>query len=132
MGGTIDSPVQISVITPAHNEADHIARCLLSVRRAAAVAGAVHEHIVVLNRCTDATEATAVQNGARIVRDDTRNLSIIRNCGAAAARGEILVTLDADSWVTPNMLAEVLRLLDSGRFVGGGACATAPSAGPAW
>jgi hypothetical protein len=34
--------------------------------------------IVVINRCTDATEEIARRRGARIVRDDSRNLARIR------------------------------------------------------
>jgi glycosyltransferase involved in cell wall biosynthesis len=112
--------MRISVITPAHNEAAHLEKCLRSVRRAAEAAAVTHEHIVVLNRCTDETAFVAARGGGRIVHDDTRNLSHIRNCGAAVARGEILVTLDADSRVTPNMFSEVLRRLAAGRYIGGG------------
>jgi glycosyltransferase involved in cell wall biosynthesis len=113
--------MDISVVTPAHNEAHYLGRCISSVKAAAQSAFASVEHIVVLNRCTDHTEAIAVSGGCRVVREDARNLSRIRNAGAAAARGNILITIDGDSWMSPNMLSEVNRLLESGRFIGGGA-----------
>jgi glycosyltransferase involved in cell wall biosynthesis len=110
----------ISVITPAHNEELFIKECLCSVREAAKeVSGAV-EHIVVLNRCTDGTEEIAMTSGAKVVSDDSRNLSRIRNKGVAASQGDVLVTIDADSRMTPNMLLEVLRNLESGKCIGGG------------
>jgi glycosyltransferase involved in cell wall biosynthesis len=110
----------ISIITPAHNEERFIEKCLCSVKAAAKeVSGAV-EHIVVLNRCTDRTGEIATQLGANVITDDSRNLSRIRNKGAKASKGDILVTMDADSQMTSNMLIEVLRKLQSGRCIGGG------------
>ncbi|MCH9671017.1 MAG: glycosyltransferase [Gammaproteobacteria bacterium] len=112
--------MHISVVTPAHNEEDFLGKCVDSVAAAAAnVAGEV-EHIVVLNRCTDGTEAIARAAGCKVVVEDARYISRIRNAGAAAAEGRIIVTVDADSWMSPNMLTEVCRMLETGRFVGGG------------
>lgn len=110
----------ISVITPAHNEEDFIERCLNSVQAAAKAVPDAVEHVVVLNRCTDRTEAIASQYGAKVIADDSRNLSRIRNRGAEASEGDILVTIDADSRMTSNMLMEVLRKLDTGKYIGGG------------
>ena len=111
----------ISVITPAHNEERFIRQCLDSVQVAARAVAEAVEHIVVLNRCHDRTGSIAAECGARIVVENSRNLSRIRNRGAAASQGDILVTVDADSRMTANMLAEVLRNLQSGRYIGGGA-----------
>jgi glycosyltransferase involved in cell wall biosynthesis len=109
-----------SIVTPAHNEERFIEKCLASVRRAARLVDEPVEHIVVLNRCTDGTADLAERYGARLIREDARNLSCIRNAGAAAARGDILITIDADSWMSNNMLLAVRQRLDSGRYVGGG------------
>ena len=110
----------ISVITPAHNEELFIKKCLCSVTVAAKEVPDEVEHIVVLNRCTDKTGGIATEWGARVITDDSRNLSRIRNKGAEASEGDILVTIDADSQMTSNMLQEVLRKLDSGKYIGGG------------
>jgi glycosyltransferase involved in cell wall biosynthesis len=112
--------MDISVVTPAHNEAHYLDKCIRSVKTAARHASAQVEHIVVLNRCTDHTEAIAVAGGCRIVVENAKNLSRIRNAGCVKACGNIIVTIDADSWMSPNMLAEVVRLLNSRRFIGGG------------
>ena len=111
----------ISVITPAHNEAQSIADCLTSVAAAAKAVSVAVEHIIVLNRCTDQTEEIATRHGAKVISEDARNLSRIRNKGVQASRGDIIVTIDADSRMTPNMLAEVKRRLASGSYIGGGA-----------
>ena len=110
----------ISVVTPAHNEEQFLGGCLESVRAAAAFLDERVEHIVVLNRCTDNTRMVAEACAHRIVFEDARNLSRIRNAGVATARGEVLVTIDADSRMSPTMLGEVLARLRSGRYIGGG------------
>lgn len=99
--------MKLSVVTPAHNEERHIAACLSSVFESAKHAAIDFEHIVVLNRCNDRTEEFAVSSGCRIVREDARNLSKIRNAGVSAATGEIIVTIDADSVMSRNMLVEL-------------------------
>ena len=78
------------------------------------------EIVVALNRCTDRTEEIAVQHGAKLVHDGSKNLAKIRNAAAKVASGEVLVTIDADSRMTSNMLVEIERLLRTGKYVGGG------------
>ncbi|GAA5124302.1 glycosyltransferase [Luteolibacter yonseiensis] len=112
---------RISLIIPAHNEAAFITGCLEAARDAALGLDAGVETIVVLNRCTDATEEIARAHGCVIVREDAKNLSVIRNAGAAAATGEIIVTCDADSRMHPESFREILRILCAGKTVGGGA-----------
>ncbi len=116
---TEQSPI-FSIIVPAHNEQNHIGACLESIEEAGRLVPCDYEIIVVLNRCTDGTEQIARDRGARIVTEPARNLSCIRNAGGAVARGEIIVTIDADSSMSPDMLAEIKRLLGLGRYIGGG------------
>ena len=99
----------ISVITPAHNEELFIKKCLCSVKAAAKEVTEEVEHVVVLNRCTDRTGEIANEWGARVITEDARSLSCIRNKGAGVSKGDILITIDADSEMTSNMLREVLR-----------------------
>ncbi|MES2657341.1 MAG: glycosyltransferase [Verrucomicrobiota bacterium] len=112
---------RISLVIPAHNESAFLPACLEAARQAAERVDAEVEVVVVLNRCTDDTEDIARGHGCRIVREDAKNLSMIRNAGVAAASGEIIVTCDADSRMHPDSFGEILRRLDSGKFVGGGA-----------
>lgn len=113
--------LRISLIIPAHNEAEFITGCLDAAGEASRDLDATVETVVVLNRCTDATEEIARGYGCVIVREDAKNLSVIRNAGAAAATGEIIVTCDADSRMHPGSFREILRLLGGGKTVGGGA-----------
>jgi glycosyltransferase involved in cell wall biosynthesis len=113
-------PPRFSILIPARNEEKHLPGCLASIEAAAAPFAGQVEIIVALNRCTDRTEQIARDHGAKIVHDDGRNLARIRNTAAHEATGDILVTIDADSRMSPNMLLEIDRLLQTGRYVGGG------------
>jgi len=112
--------VKFSIVIPAHDEERWLPGCLDSIAAAARGLAAQVETIVVLNRCTDGTEQIARSRGAVIVREDARNLARIRNAGAAAARGEWLVTIDADSRMSANLLQEVESHLGDAGVVGGG------------
>jgi glycosyltransferase involved in cell wall biosynthesis len=112
--------MKFSIIIPAHNEEYFIGRCLDSISKASAAYQSQVETIVVLNRCTDGTEKIACDWGAKVIRNEDKNLAKIRNAGAKHAIGEILVTIDADSWMTENMLVEIDRMLQSGKYIGGG------------
>jgi len=115
-----DNIMKFSVVIPARNEEKVIGGCLDAIRAAAVPYPGDVEVIVVLNRCTDSTESIARNAGAKLVRDDSKCLARIRNAGARAATGDILVTVDADSRMSPNMLAKIDAALGSGRFIGGG------------
>ena len=57
---------------------------------------------------------------AKVVRDEQKNLAKIRNSAAKAATGDIIVTIDADSRMSRNMLVEIDRLLKTEGHIGGG------------
>ena len=109
-----------SVLIPARNEEQYLPGCLESIEAAAIPFPGQVEIVVALNRCTDRTEEIALKHGAKVVQDDSRNLARIRNAAARAATGEVIVTIDADSRMTGNMLVEINRLLRTGRYIGGG------------
>ena len=110
-----------SVVIPAHNEEHYIGNCLQSVVRAAElVKPDAVEIIVVANRCTDRTAEIAGEFGARVLTNDEKCISAIRNTGIRAANGGIIVTLDADSVMSEQSLREIRRMLESGAYIGGG------------
>jgi len=112
--------MKISIIIPARNEESFIGACLESIEAAARNFAGEVEIIVSLNRCTDKTEEIARRHGAIIVNEDSKNLSRVRNRGAEAATGDVIVTIDADSRMTPNMLQEIDRRLAARDCIGGG------------
>ena len=113
--------MQLSIIVPAHNEEAFLPGCLDAIEAAAGNVGFNVQTLVVANRCTDGTERIARERGAQVVFEDARSLARIRNAGANAARGEWLVTIDADSRMSPDLLLEVAQALADPGVIGGGA-----------
>ena len=109
-----------SVVIPAHNEEKYIGKCLRSIKSASKYVSGGVEMIVVANRCTDRTAAIAKHYGARVLTNDDKCISAIRNTGIRAAKGRIIVTIDADSMMTKYSLAEIKTMLESGNYIGGG------------
>ena len=126
--------MKISVVIPAFNEEKLIGACLDSVRAAFAVAGggAEHEVIVCDNNSTDATGVLAAARGARVVFEPHNQIARARNLGAAAAGGEWLLFIDADSVLSRETLREALGLMSSERLSGGGALIAFDPAPPLW
>lgn len=112
---------KFSVIIPAHNEEKYIGKCLRAIISASKyVKPDGVEIIVVANRCTDKTCAIAKHYGARVLINDDKCIAAIRNTGVKAAKGEIVVTIDADSLMTKHSLVEIRERLESGKYIGGG------------
>ncbi|WP_274310121.1 glycosyltransferase [Solibacillus daqui] len=112
--------IKISIIIPAHNEEKYIGKCLASISKASKLFENQVEIIVVLNRCTDRTEEIAKSYNCIVIRNDDKNLSKIRNAGVEKARGEIIVTIDADTQMNEHLLSKVEENLMSGKYIGGG------------
>lgn len=79
------------------------------------------EIVVCDNGSTDGTGPAAAAAGARVVFEPFRQIARARNAGAADARGEWLLFVDADSFPSAELVADVLDLVDGGRHVGCGA-----------
>ena len=110
-----------TVVIPAHNEEKYSARCIGSVRRAAKYYGGSVEIIVVCNRCTDRTADIARKHGARVIMNGDRCIAKVRNAGISAANGEVIVTIDCDNRMTKGTFREIAFLLNTGKYIGGGA-----------
>lgn len=104
----------IGVVIPAHNEGDRIGAALDAVLRAAAHPALEGEHVgvvVVLDSCSDATEAIARQHGVARLVLDARNVGIARARGAelfVEAGARWLAFTDADTIVSPDWLVKQL------------------------
>lgn len=114
-------PPVFSVIVPAFNEEKLLPRCLEALRTALADQPWTHEVIVVDNNSSDRTAAIARDWGATVVFEPYNQISRARNAGARAARGEWLVFVDADTFLSGELLRAALTRLESGRCCGGGA-----------
>ena len=107
-----DRPV-VSVILPARNESGSIQAAIRSAR----VPGA--EVLVVDGESTDATPDLAAGAGARVLHSPSGRARQ-QNAGAAAARGEVLLFLHADTILPAGWQNDVFEILLDPQTVGGG------------
>jgi len=115
--------MHLSIIIPAFNEARLIERTLQSVATSIAAnqqTGFTSEIIVVDNNSTDNTAELARQAGAQVVFEPINQIGRARNAGAAQATGDWLLFLDADSLLSSGLLADILQMIESGKYVGCG------------
>ena len=110
----------ISFIIPAHNEEDYLPSTLQALRSTADALDQPYEIIVVDDASTDATREVAERAGARVISIDRRHIAAARNAGAAAARGDAFIFVDADTAITAEVYRATLAALADGA-VGGGA-----------
>ncbi len=110
----------LSCIVPAHDEAALIGSTLRALQAAVRDCGVPCEIIVVDDASSDATAALARDEGARVVRVEARQIAAARNAGAAVARGDVFVFVDADTRVPGRVLRGVVAAC-AGGAVGGGA-----------
>jgi glycosyltransferase involved in cell wall biosynthesis len=108
------------VVIPARNEEAYVAGALRSVAAQDWPASDL-EAVVVVNGTTDATAEVVEEIAAawvtpvvRLVVDPRPGVSRAKNLGARAARGEILVFLDADSRLAPNGVRQVVKAVEAG------------------
>jgi dolichol-phosphate mannosyltransferase len=109
---------RLSIVVPVRNEAGNIQ--LLVTEIAAALAGASFEVVYVDDGSTDATDAEI----QRLMGDRPwlRQVKHARSCGqsaavrtgVAAARGEIVATLDGDGQNDPKFIPQMLAVFEAG------------------
>jgi glycosyltransferase involved in cell wall biosynthesis len=113
--------VNYSIIIPAFNEADELPRTLAAARAAMDTLAQTGELIVVDNNSTDATAQVARQHGAdQVVFEPFNQIARARNAGYKVSTGQYLVFIDADTRISPPLLAASLEALRQGKCVGGG------------
>ncbi len=115
--------LKISIVVPAFNEERLLGGTLEQIRRAAGVFAVRQwetELIVCDNNSTDGTAAVARACGARVVFEPVNQIGRARNCGAAAATGQWLVFVDADSHPSAALFEAMAGEIASGCCVAGG------------
>jgi len=110
----------LSFVIPAYNEELTILATIASIQEAMSAVGGDYEIVVADDASTDRTAAIATEAGARVVHVQNRQISKTRNAGAAAAKGDRLIFVDADTRVNADVIRGAIWSLDHGA-VGGGA-----------
>ena len=103
--------VSVSVVIPTMNEEASIGRVLDEVH--AALAGWDHEVIIVDTDSRDRTREIASGKGARVIAEPRGGYGRAYKTGFAAARGEIIATLDADLTYPAHPIPEFAHLVAS-------------------
>jgi cellulose synthase/poly-beta-1,6-N-acetylglucosamine synthase-like glycosyltransferase len=107
------SGLQLVVLIPAHNEEKLIAACLSSIAGSAPV-------FVIAHNCTDQTATIAAAAGANVVQlddDGTGGKGAALHHGflqALSAGAQAVLVVDADSTVSPNLIAAMRGAFESG------------------
>lgn len=108
----LPTAARVSIVLPAFNEEAGIAAVLDGLRP---IMDSTHEIIVVDDGSSDRTAAVAASAGARVIRHDVnRGKGAALLTGFGAARGTILVTLDADGTYPPEGIPRLVASLDAG------------------
>ncbi len=122
------APRRIAVVVPVHDEEELLAECLAALAEACAAAGRAGVPAavtVVLDSCTDASQAVATAAGVELVVVRARNVGRARAAGCAAALAgstaadvprelDWLATTDADSVVPVDWLVRQLEHAEAG------------------
>lgn len=114
----------ISIVIPAYNESKHIVDTIHSIQQAFHNANVpLLEIIVADDASTDGTGDLAKESGTIVVLSGKRNIGATRNVGAAAASGDWLLFVDADTQIEPQTVTQMIHAIEKG-CVGGGAYVT--------
>lgn len=115
---------KVSIVVPAYNEEKLLPSTLQAINAARVAFGRrgwESEVIVCDNNSTDQTGEIAAQAGARVVFEPVNQIARARNSGAAAATGDWLIFVDADSQPSAELFDAVADRIEGGRVLAGGA-----------
>jgi glycosyltransferase involved in cell wall biosynthesis len=115
--------MKISVIIPAWNEEELLPETLPLVKEcmtAFSEKGWDTELIVTDNNSTDRTAEIAKEYGAKVVFEPVNQIARARNAGAKEATGDWFLFVDADSWPTKELFADIEDAMSNRSIVGGG------------
>ena len=108
----------VSVVICAYNAERTMRPCLESLRK---LEYPNYEVVIVDDGSSDATAEISMDFPEfRLIRQANKGLSVARNVGMHAARGEIIAYTDSDCVVDPHWLTLIVRAMEQGGFDGCG------------
>ncbi len=118
--------VELSVVIPAWNEADNLCKLIPQLHQVLAGLGCKYEIIVVDNHSADSTEQVCTAADAVVVYQTERGYGGALWAGFAQARGEYILTMDADLSHLPDFIPRMwnhrndAEVVIASRYVEGG------------
>jgi cellulose synthase/poly-beta-1,6-N-acetylglucosamine synthase-like glycosyltransferase len=101
--------MKLSFSIPAHNEEEHIWRCLDSIFRQLEGKNYQAEVVVVDNASTDRTaEIARSYGGVKVVSEPKKGLLYARERGYLSSTGDLLANIDADTVLPPDWIQTVM------------------------
>jgi glycosyltransferase involved in cell wall biosynthesis len=100
-------PLKLSIVIPAYNEEAVLGACLHAIKMQTV---APYEVIVVDNKSDDATSAIAHSFAfVKVIREPIQGIIPAHHRGFAAATGDIIARIDADTVMTKTWVERVLK-----------------------
>ena len=121
-----DTPLVLSIIIPALNEAGNIGPLVTRCRAAIARLGVTAEILVVDGGSSDGTVPEAERAGGRVIRQEGRGYGGALRTGFGAARGRHIQTMDSDLSHEPEVIQSLWEAREradvviASRYVEGG------------
>ena len=106
MSGNSDGGHFLSAVISVHNEEARLSDCLERLAFA-------DEIVVLLDKCTDGSEAVARRFTDRVVKGDWTKEGERRNAGIAACSGDWVFEIDADERVPDALAREIRHVVDT-------------------
>ena len=101
-----NAPLKLSAVISVHNEENQLTECLKTLEFA-------DEIVVLLDKCTDGSEAIARTFTDRIVHGAWPKEGARRNAGIEACTGNWVFEIDADERVSEALAREILRIVET-------------------
>lgn len=100
----------LSVIIPTINEGKSIGGTIKSIKKS--LKNVKHEILIIDTNSTDRTVAIAKSLGAKVISEPRRGYGRAYKTGFARAKGDIIVTLDADSTYPVESVMKLVKILE--------------------
>ncbi len=109
--------MKLSLIIPIYNVEQYVARCLQSCLQQPYLTDEDYELIIVndgtKDRSMDVVKELICERGnVTIIEQKNQGLSVARNTGLGAAKGEYVWFIDSDDWIEPGCLHQIIGQLE--------------------
>ena len=101
---------KVSVIIPAFNNIEYLSKCLISLKES------IYSNfeVIVVDDASTLDIKTRLSDDIKYYRLDTKSgPAAARNLGASHAKGEILMFLDSDILVRPDIISKVVSIFNA-------------------